>query len=354
MRIVTKIQYIILFIIGLLIIGVGSAVTGTNIDTKPWESMAYYLDIGLTYVAIIVIITATMLQQMDYYTSTNEEYIVDEKRIEEYAKDRFLPSKFNKYALVANRTRKKNQMLYLLRKGLAEVDKSMREKDHNIWSFGTPEQKKKNKKCAKRLRFEQELQEIICLDLHCKDPEIIKKNAQILQTIENKNIQYDRITSGVILGGFYSREENEQVNDFVSKNKAWTVIKERGPLLLLGLGFTTLTSTFVLNIIFTPSAIVPILTKLIVLLWQVILIMRYAKGYFQKTYLKDIRWRKGVIEECERWLEQEEANFTEAEKLRRKLLEEGVIKNVNGNIVTNPVGVPTPNALYLQPSTNNN
>jgi len=347
-----KIQYISLFVASLFIIGLASALRGSSINQNSFKDPAYYIDLALTYTAIILVITATMMQQVDNKKNNSEEYKDAENTIAAFAKEKYVPSRFNKYALVANRSRKKNQMLKNLRFSLHKLEKRMNSKTLHTWSFGTEAEKKKNRLCRKKAILEEELTRLTTCDIHSTDLNIVRYTAKTIEYLDNKNILYDRITANVVFGGYFSKEENEQANDFITKDKAFTVVKDRGPSILLGFAIAALTGSFGLTLIFNDQALVGIVTKIIILLGQGLYTVRYSTKYFETTILKDMRWRRGVVKECEAWLAQQEKNFTQAEKFRHQLQDSGGEPNEPTTNILKPTSSNGDTyALHLSPNT---
>lgn len=288
MRLFNRLSYIFLYLLGFIIIGVTSFLTG-DVGMDSFKDASYYIDNLLTYVAIICIIVATLLKIVDDFEKTNSEYLECQTTISSFARGRtFVPSILSKYCEVLNTKRKERQFIHNLKKEFWKLDKKSTDKDFFIWNNGTEEEKKENLYCRKRAIIEQKLSK-----------DWLDKNLHLLR------VDYDKITSGLILGGYYSDEENNQANEFITKNKVKRVAKDKISTLFLSFGISSFASCLVLNFEFTASGFVNVIVKCLILCWHTFMTIRYANDWTIQVTLKDIRFRKGIIQEYEKWIIQE-------------------------------------------------
>lgn len=295
-----KAQYIILYLLGFGLIGITSLITG-DVGFVGWRDARFYIDTILTYMAIICIIIATVLKIVDQFKETNKEYIDSNNKIQKFAETSYIPSLFTKYADHANEKRKLKQYLFNIKLKIYELEKKSSEEDLHIWVNGTSEMKANNTFCKKRAFLEQQL-----------------TDTYIKKYLPTMYVEYDRITSSVILGGYYSKADANNANEYITKNQAKKMMLDNLPRLLYGFAFTALTSSLILNIAFNPNAVIAILTKTLVLCYQTFLTIRYANNWNEEVTLKDIRFRKGVINEYETWLKQQYAKQQETQESQKK------------------------------------
>lgn len=298
MKIFNRLSYIFLYLLGFIIIGVTSFITG-DIGLDSFKDASYYIDNLLTYVAIICIIVATLLKIIDDFEKTNVEYLECQTTISEFARGKtFVPSILSKYCEILNIKRKEKQFIHNLRKEFWKIDKYATDQDFHIWNHGTEEEKLNNEYCRKRKIIEEKLTR-----------EWLDKNLPLMR------VEYDKITSGLILGGYFSDEENSQANEFITKHKAKRVAKDKLSTLLLSFGISSFASCLVLNFEFTASGMINVIVKCLILCWHTFMTIRYANDWTIQVTLKDIRFRKGLIQEYEKWIIQEVKAQEEAKQL---------------------------------------
>ncbi len=288
MKIFNKIQYIILYIISLFIIGITSLITG-DLGWGQLQSATFYIQQALTYAAIICVIIATLLMIIDKFKSTDDEYKKCEEIIKNFAEKTYIPSIFSRYCEHVNLQRKERQLIYNIKKKLHRLEQKAKESDIYAWNNNKEQAiKDGNKYCVNRANLEKML-----------SSEWIKEN------LDTANVRYDRITSSVILGGRFSQADNFSVNDFITKYKAAKVARDKLPMILLSFGITSFISSIIMDFSFNATAVVTILTKILVLCFNTFMTIRYANNYTQTVTLFDIRFRKGITQEYNKWLQQE-------------------------------------------------
>lgn len=295
-----KLQYVVLYVLGFALIGLTSLITG-EVGFAGWRDTRFYVDTILTYMAIICIIIATVLKIVDQFKTTNQEYKDADKKIQTFAEKSYIPSLFTKYADHANETRKLKQYIFNTKKKIYDLEKKATEEDLHTWVNGTPEAKANNIFCKKRAFLEQQL-----------------TDGYIKKYLSTMYVNYDRITATVILGGYYSAQDANNANEFVTKHQGRKMMLDNLPRLLYGFAFTALTSSLILDIAFNTNAIISILTKTLVLCYQTFLTIRYANNWNEEVTLKDIRFRKGIINEYETWLKQQYTKQQETQSTQKE------------------------------------
>lgn len=289
MKLLDKITYMLLYLLGFAIIGLASLID-PNIGFKPL-SWAIILDNILTYLAIICIIVATLLTVIDKFKTSDDEYLSAEKTIKDFASSpEYVPSIFSRFTAYMNYNRKKKQHEYNIKRELTILEAKSTDKDFAIWNFGTEEERKENKYCCKRALLEYKLSE-----------EWEKQNLNLL------SIKYDKVTAAIILSGVYSSKEANSPNDYVTKHKSGKVAREKLPQLLISFATTLITSSLAISLVFNSSVILNLVTKSAVLCWHTFMTIRYANTWKVAVTLKDIRWRRGILTEYHKWLEEEAA-----------------------------------------------
>lgn len=289
MRFYAKTQYIVLYIISLFLIGVTSLIDKeSGINIAALKQLPWYIDQALTSFAIITTIMATVTMIIDQFKANNPEYKKLDDDIKQFADHEYIPTLFSKFMLYINPKRKQLQHEHNVKKSLFLLDKRVKDKDLEIWNNGTELEKSKNRYCKKRKRLEERLDKLW-----------IEKN------LSNLGIRYDKVTSGLVLGGYYSKEDNESPNEFITKHTESKILRDKLPVLMLGIAVSSLASSIVVQLLFNGAAIVSIATKLFVLLWQLYNSIKYANDWTIQITLKDIRFRKAITQEYKLWLKQQ-------------------------------------------------
>lgn len=284
-----KTQYIVLYVISLVLIGVTSLIDKeSGINFGNLQSLTWYVDQIITSFAIITTVTATVYLISDNYKTTNPEYLKLEEDIKVFADTEYVPTLFARFLEYTNPKRKKLQHEFNTKKKLYQIDKKVKDEDLFVWNNGTPEEKRKNNYCRKRMKYEERLTE-----------EWMEKNLKFI------NVPYDKITSSLVLGGYYSSEDNNSPNEFITKYTETKVIRDKFPVLILGIAITSFASSIIVTIIFDASALLSVVTKLFVLLFQVYNSIKYANDWNVRITLKDIRFRKSITQEFKVWLRQQ-------------------------------------------------
>ena len=323
MRIFDKISYILLYLLGFAIIGLASLLDPElGFKELNW---AIVVDNALTYLAIICIIVATLLNVIDRFKTTDEEYLASEKAIKDFASSpEYVPSIFSRFTAYINYNRKRKQHEFNVKKKLTLLENSAKDRDFTIWNFGTDEEKRNNNYCTKRAALEYQLTE-----------EWLKKNLHLI------NLNYDKVTSSIILSGVYSKAENNSPNDFITKHKSAKVAREKMPQLLISFSVTLLTSSLVLNFLFSSSALLSLITKTAVLCWNTFMTIRYANAWKLEVTLKDIRWRRGILTEYNKWLKEEVDKIKEVNNKNVKTLTAAVREDESINTHENKINPRT-------------
>lgn len=287
MNIFKKIQYILIYVCGFALIGVTSLISG-DIGWRGFNDWRFYVDTGLTYMAIICIILATLLKIIDEFKLKDKEYLEADQAIKDFATKTYRPSLFSKFCDHTNKKRKLKQYVHDVKKKIYLLESKASEEDLYVWVNGTKDEKENNEYCRKRLNLEKQLTD-----------DYIKKN------IDTTRVNYDKISSAIALGGYYSKEENIYANEFITKHKSSKMVKDQAPRLLFGFAMTCFSSSLIISFAFDTASIIPILVKCVTLLFQAFTTIRYANEWNQTVTLKDIRFRKGLITEYNNWIKQE-------------------------------------------------
>ena len=319
MGIFKRIQYILIYVCGFVLIGVTSLIS-SDVGWRGFHDWKFYVDTGLTYMAIICIIVATLLKIIDEFKLKDKEYIEADKAIKDFATKTYRPSLFSKFCDHTNKKRKLKQYVHNIKRKIYELENKASEEDLHIWVNGTKEDKEKNEYCKKRLNLEKQLTD-----------DYIKKN------IDTAKVDYDKISSAVALGGYYSREDSKYANEFITKNKSGKMARDQAPRLLFGFAMTCFSSSLIISFAFDASSIIPILVKCVTLLFQAYTTIRYANEWNECVTLKDIRFRKGVITEYNNWIKQEYLR-QQTEKQEQKKDPKSIVNSLEDPLVL-PEGV---------------
>jgi len=281
-------QYVILYIISLVLIGVTSLIDkDSGINFGNLQSFTWYVDQIITSFAIITTVMATVYMIVDNFKLNDKEYVKIEQDLKDFADKEYVPTMFARFLEYINPKRKRLQHEHNTKKALFALDRKVKDEDLFVWNNGTPEQKRKNKYCRQRLKFEERLTE-----------EWINKNLISL------HVPYDKITSSLVLGGYFSKDENNSPNEFITKFTEGKIVKDKLPILVLGIAITSIASSIIVTLLFDDSALLSVLTKLFVLLFQIYNSIKYANDWTVRITLKDARFRKSVAQEFKIWLKQ--------------------------------------------------
>lgn len=298
MKWLKKAAYISIYVLGFLLIGVTSLVS-SNLGWKGFHDWSFYVDTCLTYSAIICIIIATLLKVIDDFKSKDTEYTEADKAIKEFATKSYIPSIFSKFCDYTNKKRKLKQYVHDIKRKIYALESKASEEDIAIWVNGDSEKQRQNKYCIQRTLLEKQLTD-----------DYIKKN------IDTTKVNYDKVSASIVLGGYYEKDGNRFVNEFITKHKTIKATKENLPRLLFGFAMTCFATSIVVSLQFNTTMILPILVKCITLLFQAFTTVRYSNEWNQTVTLKDIRFRRGITQEYANWVKQEYAR-QQAEKINK-------------------------------------
>ena len=308
MKLANKLQYIFLYILSFIIIGASTILTG-KVGLDILKDPAYYINQGLTWASILCVTFATLFAYVDKFKETNIEFLSNEKYISDFASSKQnVPSIVSRFLEPFNRKRKIKQFKYNIHKKLYKLENKrkfiffgprvFKDKDLYVWNHGTLEEKTKNLYCTKRLRLEEQLDE-----------------TYIEENIDKLFIRYDKVTTNILFGGFYQSKDNDSPNDFITKHQASKIAKYKIPQLLYSFAITFVLSSLVFDgFAFNATNLINLSIKIMVLLWNCYTTLRYAETFSYSVTLKDSRFRKGVILEYEKWLQQEATRALEQEK----------------------------------------
>jgi hypothetical protein len=281
-------QYVILYVISLVLIGVTSLIDKeSGINFRNLQSFTWYVDQIITSFAIITTVMATVYMIVDNFKLSDKEYAKIEQDIKDFADKEYVPTLFARFLEYINPKRKRLQHEHNTKKLLYLLDKKVKDEDLYIWNNGTPDQKRKNEYCRKRIKYEERLTE-----------EWIVKN------LPSVYVPYDKITSALVLGGYYSSEDNSSPNEFITKYTETKIVRDKLPLLVLGISITSIASSIIVTVLFDDSALLSVITKVFVLLFQIYNSIKYANDWTIRITLKDARFRKSVAQEFKIWLKQ--------------------------------------------------
>ena len=315
MKIINKLQYILLYLISVLIIGATTIITG-DVGLNLFKQPSFYINQLLVDAAILCVTLATVYAYVDRFKETCEEYIENIKYISEFAKGKSnIPSIFSRFLESLNEKRKLRQYEHNIKRALFKLEnkrlfilfgpRKYKEKDFYIWNHGTLDEKMNNEYCKKRITLEDKLTK-----------EFIDRNFDYMV------IKYDKVTTEVVLGGFYKDKDNNKANDFITKSPEGEVVSYKLPRLLLSFGVMFILSSLVFGEAdFSVNALIMVGIKLVTLIWNTYTAIRYAKEFSNTVTLKDTRFRKGIILEYEKWLNQEAAKVAEKDKAEVKAKE---------------------------------
>ena len=335
MKLASKLQYIFLYLLSVIIIGAATILTG-RVGLNILRDPSYYINQILTWAAILCVTFATLFAYLDKFKETNAEYIANEKYISDFASSKNnVPSIVSRFLEPLNRKRKIKQFRHNIYKKLYRLEnrkkfiffgpRVFKDEDLYIWNHGTIEQKSQNEYCLKRMRLEEQL-----LD------DFIEAN------IDKMLLPYDKVTPNILFGGIYQSKDNDSPNDFITKSQASKIARYKIPKLLYSFAITFILSSLVFDeLALNATNIINLCIKIMILLWNCYTTLRYAETFSISVTLKDSRFRKGIILEYEKWLQQEATKVLEQDKLevaaKEKLLiapietKEEVIEDDRGN-----------------------
>ena len=289
MKFYKRSQYYILYAISLVLIGITSLIDkDSGINFGNLQSFTWYVDQIVTSFAIITTVMATVYMIVDNFKNTDKEYLQLENNIKEFADKEYVPTLFARFLEFINPKRKRLQHEHNVKTALYLLDKKVKDKDLTVWNTNNKDLKIKNAYCRKRMKLEERL-----------------TDAWIQVNLQSINVPFDRITSSLVLGGYYSKEENTNPNEFITKHTESKILRDKFPSLILGIAITSIASSVIVTILFDDAALLSVVTKLFVLLFQIYNSIKYANDWTLKITLKDSRFRKSITQEFKVWLKQQ-------------------------------------------------
>lgn len=305
-----KLQFIALILLSFVLIG-GVDLIKAGVGWDSVHDPYFYISNLVTDFALLLITFGVVYLVLDMLKGSDATYIATKAKIDEFAVSKEnIPSVLTRFLEQLNRKRKINQYEYNIMVKLYKLESQLKwyaylpivkwfvknptyysEEEMHIWIKGTEEEKAKSAYCRKRKMYEEQL-----------DPKLIE------EIIDMKYVKYDKITTATLLNDYYSKGNDAQVNEFVTKNETVQIAKYRVPLLVLSFGFTFLITSLVLDSIrLNWIALITISAKLLTIAWNVFTSYRYAKKHFNNITLHDALFRRSIIIEYEKWLVQEAA-----------------------------------------------
>lgn len=307
MKIIERLQIVLLFLISFFIVG-GASLFTANMGWELLKDGYFYLNQLITDVAIICVTFGSVYLYLDWFKENNKEYKDCIQYINNFASgETNIPSILLRFLESFNRKRKIAQYKYQIGLKLSKLDyvvlnfwffkiKKLRysEEEMHIWNKGTEEEKAKSKYCRKRKMYEEQL-----------DDKLIN---EIIDTIP---VKYDRVTIGTLLSEYYTDTEEISPNEFIEKHENAQIVKYRIPKLFFSFGFTFLLSSVIFEtIVFNSAGLMALTVKIFTLLFNMWSSTMYAKKHANRITLHDVRFRKGVLMEYEKWINQEAAKAT--------------------------------------------
>jgi hypothetical protein len=289
MKFYRRSQYFILYTISLVLIGITSLIDkDSGINFGNLQSFTWYVDQIVTSFAIITTVTATVYMIVDNFKNTDKEYLQLENNIKEFADKEYVPTLFARFLEFINPKRKRLQHEHNVKTALYLLDKKVKDKDLAVWNSNNKDLKIKNAYCRKRMKLEERLTDV-----------------WIQANLQSINVPFDRITSSLVLGGYYSKEDNTNPNEFITKHTETKILKDKFPTLILGIAITSIASSVIVTILFDDAALLSVVNKLFVLLFQIYNSIKYANDWTIMITLKDSRFRKSITQEFKVWLKQQ-------------------------------------------------
>lgn len=302
MKIIERLQIILLFLVSFLIVG-GASLFTADMSLDMFKDGYFYVNQIITDSAILCVTFGSVYLYLDWFKENNAEYKACITYIDAFAAGATnIPSILLKFLEGFNRKRKIAQYKFNVGLKISKLDyivinllffkiKKFRytEEEMHIWNKGTDEQKANSEYCRKRKMYEEQL-----------DEELIEN------TIDTTPVKYDRVTIGTLLSEYYSDDEDAGPNEFVEKHENVQIVKYRIPKLLFSFGFTFLLSSIIFDaIVFNSAGLMSLTIKIFTLLFNMWSSTMYAKKHSLKITLHDARFRKGVLMEYDKWLKQE-------------------------------------------------
>jgi len=278
---IRKAQIVIFYLTSLALIGVTSALSG-GVGFNFWKDTTWWINQALSYGAVTSVIIGTLMAVVSSKMEKDEEYQEIGNFISTFSRNRFRPSIWSRFALEFNRQRKRNKFSTRMKNKLSKIEDKAKQKDFNAWDSGD---RKDNKYCRQRHYYETK----IARALDCNN-------------IDNFKIKYDKVTSDLILGGDFHSQKLDDEDSFVTKSKGWKVVKDKLPSMLISFGLMTFASSVFVDLSYNDTFVLNSLVKLVSLFWNIGQMIPYGEAYFITVVLKDMRFRKGVIQEYDTWV----------------------------------------------------
>lgn len=310
MKIIERLQIVFMFLLSFLLVG-GATLFTADIGWELLKEPYFYINQLITDAAIICVTFGSIYLYLDWFKGNNGEYIDCMTYIQNFSSgEKNIPSILLKFLQGFNRKRKIAQYKFLIGMKISKLDykvfnfglfkiKKLRysEEEMHIWNKGTEEQKANSAYCRKRKMYEEQLEDKL-----------------IDEVIDTTPVKYDRITIGVLLSDYYTDDENAGPNEFIEKHESAQIMKYRLPKLFFSFGFTFILSSILFDaLVFNTAGLMALAVKIFTLLFNMWNSTLYAKKHANKITLHDARFRKGILMEYDKWLNQEANKVTKKE-----------------------------------------
>lgn len=267
----------------------------------------------VSYVAIALYTTATMLSAIAKFRSTNKDFIDLETKIADFSRNNYIPITFNKYCQFVNRKRKINAWKKKMNSKWRKLEKKQTEKDYTEWVRFQAEKEENenatttNKYCLTRVRLEE-----------------MMSDEYIEAHIHSLDVKYDKINAGVVLGGVKADGQDLDEDEYITKNKALIVVLDRAPSYIMTMAAITLVTSIVVDsfdLRMHWTAVLLFVFKILVKVYSmanaIISTNKYASAYNERVTMKDMRFRWGVCSEYLIWHNQQLTIQKEKDNVRK-------------------------------------
>lgn len=294
MTLLKKIMWASLLSSGVLIMIISSALLDArgNIEDKGLE---YLIENLLSVTSLIMITFGVLYWYIDDFKLKDARFKQAMSTLEVFMRQEYRPAVWTKFRIKKNKERKKLQFEEVLRVEFHNLEKTATEDDFLLWEKGVCERdtdtKETNTYCKKRQ----------VLELKSTD-------AWLDKNLNSINVDYDEIDIDVIVSGEYFPKKKKgirQVNDFVTKNKNFKIIRSRVPMILLGTGMIMFITSIWIDLEFSANVVANIAFKIMAIAWNVFVTIRFSDQWNLQVTLKDAMFQAGIVQEYRTYVKKE-------------------------------------------------
>lgn len=299
MKDLKKMKFKMVYVPVMLLVIIGGAMIGittfisASFETAIFTRSTFWVNLVTTNVGTICLIMSILLIKSDSYKTTDPNYLLIKKNIDDYYSSGFVAPIFDKFC--AEKNKKNKRLCYTQKIRNARSRVKVTPKDLDVYTNGTEEEKKHNKYCIKMNYYDKLLSK-----------EYVDTN------IDKINIKFPTVSSSLIFNNVQTNSNN--IID-AKVSPAPKVIKDLTPKYLISFSITCLVSAFTIGTIDVDSLELWINTiaKLFTIATQIYFAINYSTKYNEEVNMHNIQFRNNIISTYKVWYSLYAQKFDEKE-----------------------------------------